>query len=388
MTLSKLSRRVDEMKPIGIVSIPCEQVPSPSKRFDDLMAAAGNNTGNLLFTNAVWEQIAGPKQRIGFSFRPEKINQELRALVFPAANWFGAHVDFASLADLVEQVDIPVVLIGLGAQDDTYSGEVSVPEGTVRFVRVVAERSHSISVRGAYTKKILAKHGIHNVVITGCPSLYPLDSVESDRKLLRTAARRSGSILLHSTRYSARHRSFIEKETLHREIFRLAFRTRTDLLFQSEPEEISLLIDAADKPEMDHTLKTALTDIYQAGSWAGLESYIKSYGRVFFNIRAWSSWVEQYTGSFGTRLHATIMALNAGTPAVLACHDSRTQEVSDFAGIPNLPADTALSSLDRVGTLFSQTDQEGFVMNRNRNRAHYNQFLSDNALAPVIAANA
>mgnify|MGYP003645783401 FL=1 len=160
------------MRPIGIVSILREQTPGPNRSFAYLMAAAGNNTGNLLFTNAIWEQIPGPKERVGFAFDPEKVNSTMRALVFPAANWFGAHVDLADFADRVEQLDIPVVMIGLGAQDQDYRSHLAVPDGTLRFVRSVAERSKTISLRGHYTREVLARYGIGNVTVTGCPSLY------------------------------------------------------------------------------------------------------------------------------------------------------------------------------------------------------------------------
>ncbi|OYW84954.1 MAG: hypothetical protein B7Z22_09530, partial [Hyphomonas sp. 32-62-5] len=160
------------MSKTGILSILPRVEPSSVPTFDRLYRMVGQNTGNLLFTNAVWNQISGPKERINFTFNPEKLNEELDALVIPAANWLSPHVDFSHLADLVEKLTIPVVLIGLGAQDADYSGEINIPEGTIRFARAVAERSASISVRGEYTRQILKGLSIENVTVTGCPSLY------------------------------------------------------------------------------------------------------------------------------------------------------------------------------------------------------------------------
>lgn len=376
------------MKPVGIVSIPLEQVPSPKRHFENLMAAAGNNTGNLLFTNAVWEQIEGPKARIGFTFDPETINKKMRALVIPAANWFGAHVDLGGVADLVERLDIPVVMIGLGVQDDAFSGEVHVPEGTLRLVRAASERSGSISVRGEYSRQILEKYNIRNVTVTGCPSLYPLAETAPADSLLFASEKRTGPVLLHATRYSAIHRPFIDTPSLNREIFRLAFGSRTDLLFQSEPEEISLLVEASNKPNLDEPLRQSLIEIYQADKWVRLENYIRSYGKVFFDIVRWKSAVTKYGGVFGTRLHATIMALNSGTPAILAHHDSRTREMADFAGIPSVAADDCAAEFNSIEDLFAKADFERFVDLRQSNRARYQQFLSDNLLVASVTTKA
>jgi hypothetical protein len=342
------------------------------------MGAAGHNTGNLLFTNAVWEQIAGPKERVGFNFDPQKINAAFRALVFPAANWFGSHVDFDWLADLVEQLDIPVILIGLGAQDSDYSGEIAVPEGTVRFVKAVSERSHSISVRGNYTRQILGQFGINNVTVTGCPSLFHAWHADADSLLLSSSER--GQLLLHSTRYSAGYLPFTETPSLHLDLFRLAYSSKTDLLLQSEPEEISILMDVLEKPEIDELLKDQMVKLYQAEDWPHLEAFIHRHAKVFFGIPSWKDAMGGYRRVFGTRLHATIMALNSGVPAILAHHDSRTREMCEFAGIPCVPADGAIAELDWIDAAFAQADFDRFVALRNRNQAGYVQFLSDNAL--------
>jgi hypothetical protein len=125
-----------------------------------------------------------------------------------------------------------------------------VPEGTVRFVRAVSKRSHAISVRGKYTHNILRKYGIQNVTVTGCPSLHMWFQPDKDTTLLSAAKKNSGPTLLHSTRYSAEHRAFTTTRSIHLDLYRYAFATQNDLLLQSESEEISLLVQAASKPDI------------------------------------------------------------------------------------------------------------------------------------------
>lgn len=368
------------MKPIGIVSIRLFQKPTPERRFDVLMAGAGFNTGNLLFTNAVWNQIAGEKVHTGFHFDPAKANATLRALIIPAANWFNPHVDFYDLAERVEKLDIPVIMIGLGAQSDSYDTMPEVPEGTVRLMRAVAERSHSVSVRGHYTRKVLAKYGINNVTVTGCPSLYWDVSYAPAERLQAEALRNTGPTLLHSTRYSAIHEPFATTRSIHRKIFRLAFRSNTDLLLQSEPEEIGMITEASHKPELSEELKNLMVKIYDAKDWPRMEAFIKQHARVYFDPSHWSRAMQTYGRVFGTRLHATIMALNSGVPAVLVHHDSRTRELSEFAALPTFQP--GLRRLDEkiVQKAIKNADFSAYASKRRANINIYSTFIRENGL--------
>ena len=39
------------------------------------------------------------------------------------------------------------------------------------MLRAISERSNLLSVRGAFTADLLARYGVHNVSVTGCPSI-------------------------------------------------------------------------------------------------------------------------------------------------------------------------------------------------------------------------
>ncbi len=373
------------MLPIGIVSIPRSSSAHAAQPFETLMSAIGYNSGNLLFTHAVWEQVAGPKQRVGFTFDPDTLNTSLRALVIPAANWVSPLVDFSDLAARVEKLDIPVILIGLGAQSAQYSRTIDVPEGTIRFIRAAALRSRKISVRGDYTRKILAGYGITNTLVTGCPSLYTDFSNGGAARLGAQEMPVDGPLLLHSTRYSAGHKPFTRKKTVHREIFRYAYRTSTDLLLQSETEEISLLAEASDKPELDWPMMKQMVMLYNASDWASLSHYISAHTKVYFDIASWAEAVGTYAGVFGTRLHATIMALNSGVPALLVPHDSRTREMAEFASIPSLPESDVRLDAEAIRGAIRSADFGAYLARRRQNAAAYTAFLADNGLEPALS---
>lgn len=63
-------------------------------------------------------------------------------------------------------------MIGAGAQAYEFGGCIALTEGTRCFLGYVAARSVSIGVRGHYTAEVLARLGIRNVDVIGCPSAF------------------------------------------------------------------------------------------------------------------------------------------------------------------------------------------------------------------------
>lgn len=365
------------MASYAIMSILRSIEPTPERTFDSLYTMIGQNTGNLLFTNAVWEQVGGQKTQVGFSFDPNVLNDRYDALIIPAANWLGATVDFSDLADRCEKLNIPIVIIGLGAQDTTYSGEIPVPDGTRRFARLIAERCTSLSVRGAYTASILESWGISNVTVTGCPSLY-FDFAPFSTSTFRKPRFDKG--LIHSTRYAADYSEFANAASIQRGLFRYAYANHLDILYQSEPEEIGSLVASAEPPEIDGRRLQNLLKIYGASSEAELLKFIETRGRTYFSISSWAGAVQHYDFVFGSRLHGTIMALNCGVPAILITHDSRTAEIAEFAQLPHVPQSKVKLTRSSVRRAFEKANFEKYYETREQNKHVYRSFLSDNGI--------
>src|SRR3546814_20679482 len=70
------------------------------------------------------------------------------------------------LVPLVEALKMPIVPIGVGAQAATYR-RIQLPAGTKRFLAAVADRCHSVGVRGHYSAEALHDAGIKNVPVIG-----------------------------------------------------------------------------------------------------------------------------------------------------------------------------------------------------------------------------
>ncbi|MEO1673969.1 MAG: polysaccharide pyruvyl transferase family protein [Pseudomonadota bacterium] len=378
------------MPSYAVMSIVHQFLPERYRRFEHLYKATGQNTGNLLFSTAVWRQLDGTRKRVGFRIDPGKINERFDALVIPAANWINPGTDLGAVADCIEKLTIPVVIIGLGAQavDVDDNPKVPMPAGTERLLRLIAERSHSLSVRGDFTRRVLAAYGIDNVTVTGCPSLYvnfgpkPNPQTPTPFDLSRC--------LLHGTRYSVQKPDFSSqpKTEINRALYQFAFKHRLDLLYQSEPEEIAFLLGFDDdSARLTTAQEQHLQKVYGAASLDAVWDYVRTHGKVFTGMQVWSKAIRDYQFILGTRLHGTIMALNSGVPASLITHDSRTAEIADLAAIPAINGKTMRLSSQSIKAAWDAFDMTPYQERRTQNRRIYHRFLTDNGLSPAFEAN-
>ena len=68
-----------------------------------------------------------------------------------------------------------------------------------------------------------------------------------------------------------------------------------------------------------------------------LEEFIRwgrIHGKVFFDVSDWMDYYKGFDFVIGTRIHGTMLALQAGTPALCIAHDSRTLELCQTMKMP------------------------------------------------------
>lgn len=359
---------------IGVVCItPTMENPSGID-FDVLYEAVGKNTGNFMFTQAMFRMLNGDVRQIGFGFDPDIINRECDIVVIPAANWLNARAEWDWLTARIEKLSVPVVLFGIGLQADTMDlAGVQVSESAKRLMITIARKSELISVRGHFTAAWLKQQGIDNVVATGCPSIY-MSCFEGTRM------GGVGPVAIQSTRYWVT-RAFVNSNDPNRLLFEIAGRLALPMIFQSEPEEMEYLIRGKWR---DTAAIDLLRGLYGLASSDLLENYIRSQGKVFFDLKTWSRFVGTTCGVIGTRLHGAILALNSGVPAVLIPHDSRTAEVAEFAAIPVVPLEAVRSDMSHrdLQQLLEVADVERYRRVRASNAGVFRDFLLKSGLTP------
>lgn len=121
----------------------------------------GKNIGNLIFSESVWRTLSTKDtalQMNGYTANPNRasaINADYDFLVFPFANAFRtsfmAHL--RKFTALIEKLDIPVVVTGVGAQaglDTAPEAIASMGYDVKAFCKAVLKRSASIGGRGGY----------------------------------------------------------------------------------------------------------------------------------------------------------------------------------------------------------------------------------------------
>jgi hypothetical protein len=358
------------MMRIGSVSITPKVRDHKDIPFGAFYDSFGKNTGNYMFTQAMYRQLDGDVKHIGFNFNPSYVNANFDHVVIPAANWLNAGADWDWLTDLIEKLEIPVTVIGIGLQAETTDLErVKVSDSAIRFIRTLGQKSPFVSTRGNFTRDWLNSIGVKNAVTTGCPSLYMRLDVP-----LPAVADRSGFVI-QSTRYAMVPR-FLQATGINRQLFRLAGELDAWMIYQSEMEELQYLACSAIANETADVFESSLPQLYAKQTRDALVDYLERRGKVFFDIDAWAGFVQQTHGVLGTRLHGTIVSLNAGIPALLVPHDSRTSEVAQFAELPIFSKPVGDLNYDSVIKILSEVDLDRYSEKRSENSAIYQSFLS------------
>jgi len=342
--------------------------PEPGQDPISKLARTGGNTGNQIIAHALLGQIAYSDISWNYQVDPREVHERFDMFVIAAANFLFPAFDFGGMADYIEKADLPVAIVGLGAQARNYDPDIELLPGTERFLKVVAERTVSIGVRGPFTHQVLDRRGIRNVTVTGCPSYYMRGAPVAEftkphfdqvRKISVNASR---DVIGHA--FDA-----VKMLEIVRGIYRAAIAWDADFIAQSENAEITLADRVPDEganaalDEICGFLRGVADDAKVRG-WAG------EHLRVFFCVADWIDAVRGYDFVFGNRFHGNMVALQHGVPACVVCHDTRTEEMCRFLGLPYVNI-VDLKSVD-VKALYDKVDAAAL---NNRYKTLYPQYV-------------
>ncbi len=303
---------------------------------DDYRAAfaeSGQNYGNLLIGHGV-RSILEPAPLLDREelSTPEEADERCRQVVIPAANFLWKDFDFAYMVNFLEKTHLPVTMIGVGAQTNDRTTSSPIPPNTLRLMKLVAERSAQIGVRGYYTAEVLAANGIHNVTVIGCPSLYskrtPTIRIERERldHIERLAVNLSRRVNRHS--FHPDRMKSLENKVLALALA-LALTKDSTFIAQDELDELEAAANGTACPPQ-------VAAYFDEQAPEAVSDYFRTKTRYFADIDAWSTFIRSQDASIGTRFHGNLMALINGVPALMIVHDSRTMEMCTLMGIPSL----------------------------------------------------
>lgn len=288
----------------------------------------GGNTGNMAFIHAANTHLAGDRVSFyGLKLKPADWHKEFELIVYPAANHLASNTDIGWISRLVELSGLPILVVGLGAQASLGDSRVELPDGTRRFLDVLRERGTKVGVRGEFTARVLTDYGFTNTAIIGCPSNF----LNPDPQLGNRIAERlrnmpsDPSIALNLTYFT------LEPQKVQH-LSALVAKAGGALVFQSD-QDILNLMRRAEPADEDKLLYFANYFIGERDTQKFLKFLARS-ARMFSHIPSWIDYLRSVDISLGPRFHGNILAMQAGTPAVVFPHDTRTKELAECIGIP------------------------------------------------------
>jgi len=340
---------------------------------EDRVACLGMNTGNILFVESVVREL-GLENCAFISDLPdtsrEYVESTFSAIVVPSSNFISCHENgFLESAERTwMRYDLPIVSIGLGCQ----LGDGECPDKkTMNRVARLAERSHSIGVRGAFTADLLARNGIKNVEVIGCPSVFYnlCPDFRIDKKPFE-----DGRPVAFNT----------EVRGVGLYLLREMVRQEAGVLFQQN--EVKFWYARRDA---NYSVPTLSWDVFRKlcpdmklPEFRIIRFYLEHNSLTCFNVRDWQTALRQCQYSLGMRFHGNMMALQAGVPAVWVRHDARVRELVETIGVPSFELSENMTIDCR--RIYEDADFSEFNRRYPKLYSNYCEFLSHNGISSVL----
>lgn len=339
----------------------------------------GRNTGNMAFVTSIVDQLDVEWSFRGWNARAADF-ADVDVVVMPCANQFGAHTDMGHMGDLLLEVDKPVVAIGLGAQAAAGSEDATPTKGTVHWVdamqRLRAGDAPNILVRGEYSRAQLARYGITSTEVVGCPSLFISKRADLGAEIASRRVDREPSRVATL----AGNSSWGHLATVDQLMVSLAGASVQGLPWILQ-EELAL-IDLARGREISAADLDRLVGHFAPGMTPEtFARWVQSSAAVFFDIEAWMEHMQRFEVCVGPRFHGAMLAMQAGTPAVVVTHDSRTEELCMTTGIPSVSArDLVTDGVQPLWEAIGDFDGSAFDKTRMALADTYRSALEQNGI--------
>ena len=338
----------------------------------------GRNTGNQIIAYGLLKTLKCEEVSTDYSLDPILMSNRFDMIVIAAANFLFPGFDFSGMANLIEKTTLPCMMVGVGAQSNNYSSHIELTEGTRRLMKVVAERSKLIGVRGPFTAEVLAHLGITNVQTTGCPSYYM--GGKPGLQIRRAPWHPNARLAVNSSRDVIRH-AFDRNDMINvtRRIGQIAIETGADFIAQTEVDEIAVAERAQEQAEAITRVQAFYRGVATDGAIA---NWAERHCRVFWEVEEWERATRYYDFVLGTRFHGSMIALQQGVPACVICHDTRTTEMCQFLGMPSIALRDAVGF--QVDNVFGSLDLDHLEKRHAELFPAFRAFLECNGAEHVI----
>lgn len=339
------------------------------------------NIGNLLFGQSMFRALSVEGTEVVAnsygSGRPgiddkyiQRINDEFDSFVVPLANAFrpAFRRNLANLTRVIENLDIPVTVVGVGSQHSLSGGDDpnrELDDDVKRFMGVVLDRSASVGVRGEETAAYL--HGLgfgdEHVDVIGCPSMF-MHGPNPTVRTLNDQLTQDSSLAMSASPETSVMVPIIRDHAERFGRFRYIPQNSVDL---------NTMVWAEPNPKPN-----AISELTHPDSTLHTNDQI----RFPLDPNTWVDYLRDFDFVLGTRIHGSVAGILAGTPTLLLAHDSRTRELADYHQIPYLPIDQ-ITEDTRAEDLYAHADYTKFNQRLPETFDRFTSFLEKNNLPNI-----
>lgn len=330
----------------------------------DIMKKTGNNTGNLAYWYSVPRMFDANFHIVQGMPHAKLLKGKVDLFVFPASNQLNPNSDMGAVADIVEELDVPCLMIGLGAQSEVESTFPVLKDGTVRFVESVAKRSPAIFCRGRYTKSLLNSMGVSNVIVGGCSTIFINSNVGLGKTLEYKYKKSVDRINIASGQVNPAVQQ-VERNLLNF----LKSVSCGSYTIQHPP----ILFKALLNESLDSSEAALIENI--AERFLGIRDkseiihFLRRFSVFHGSVDSWLTNLSLHSHSIGTRIHGNILAMQAEVPAICITTDTRTRELCDVLSVPSIESacfSEDFDSPDKVREIFKSLNFSGDEFDANR----------------------
>ncbi len=333
---------------------------SEIKDIDSLFDNLTENFGNSYIIYSLLHELCGkmikPNQNLLLYPDIEKdtkiINEEsscaillLQDFIRPAEQQF--KIDYEKWYELLSKINVPLFFpsLGINSCDGIKNLHKRLSPEVVKILKLVADKTELIGVRGYVTQEVLHNLGIDNVRVIGCPSFF-----KNGRNRF---VDKKQKIDMNKVVYSAEYNFDLIKGH--------------DVVIQGNNKELwnVLCFDKSVYDISDYNYK--------------ILKYAKPV--VFSDCQSWEEYLSKFDFCLGVRLHGSIVALNSGVPAVCTNPDARAEELCSYLHIPYHPEFLNESNIQKIYDNCDWSD-----MNKNYNKLYDNfiDYLDKSGLMSAV----
>lgn len=316
------------------------------------MEAVGWNTGNLIYQFAAHSYVTAPK--LGFTLDSatdlDALRNAIDVLHIPAANQLNPDIDLLSWAQMIEYIDKPLFIAGLGIQCELSEDEIELTAGTLAFIKALKKYAPRIGVRGASTAAVLARHGVDTAVVTGCPSNF-LNANVSGRSLAGRLARARATACLRVDYFPGTISHHLDAEShLRKLVSRHDFR----YVLQTNESLFQFVDGVRDDPGVMRYVDWERAKLNPEIPRSEFERLYAERATYYFSAPAWLDAMSRRDLGIGMRMHGVVASIQGGTAGACVVSDGRINELVTTMGYPRLSledARTARSLEELIGAV-------------------------------------